>query len=306
MAKATIHQTVSVIGAGAMGAALARAFLAKKYQVTVWNRTAEKCKPLQAAGATLASSVAEAVAASRVIVACVINYDASNLLLRKKDVAAQLGGKVLVQLSSGTPREAREGEAWSKQTGVSYLDGAILAYPSQVGSKDCAILYSGRKDVFEGNRELLLSLGGAPMFVGDDVGNASALDQSILSFAAGAIVSFLHGAAISASEGIPINGYVSAAVPLLSVLEATMKTSEAMIQKGSYEGSEASLDTWTAVLEHIVRTSRENGIDRSLPEFLLGYFKKALADGRGSEEIAALFELLKSKRREQGSSKKEK
>ena len=55
-----------------------------------------------------------------------------------------------------------------------------------------------------------------------------------------------------------------------------------MIEKRSYDGSEASLDTWAAALEHIVQTSRENGIDRALPEFLLGYFKKAIAAGRGS------------------------
>jgi 3-hydroxyisobutyrate dehydrogenase-like beta-hydroxyacid dehydrogenase len=297
MAKATTHQTVSVIGAGAMGAALAKAFLAKKCRVAVWNRTAKKCEPLQAAGATLAPSVAAAVAASRVIVVCVSNYDVSNALLRKKDVASQLGGKVLVQFTTGTPREAREGEAWFKKTGTKYLDGAIMAYPSQVGSKDCTVLYSGPKDVFESNRQLLLSVGGAPMFVGENVGNASTLDQSVLSFAVGSIVSFLHGAAICASEGFPISGYVSAAVPLLPVIEATMKTSEAMIEKRNYGGSEASLNTWTAVLEHIVQTSRQNGIDRALPEFLMGYFKKALAAGRGSEEIAALFEFLRSKKR---------
>jgi hypothetical protein len=76
-----------------------------------------------------------------------------------------------------------------------------------------------------------------------------------------------------------------------------MKASEAMIQKRSYEGSEASLDTYAATLEHIVQTSRENGVDRALPEFLQGYFKKAQTAGRGSDEIAALFEFLKSKRR---------
>jgi 3-hydroxyisobutyrate dehydrogenase-like beta-hydroxyacid dehydrogenase len=304
MVKPGGHETVSVIGAGAMGAALAKAFLAKRCRVTVWNRTEAKCKPLQAGGATLAPSVAAAVAASRVIIVCVINYDVSNSLLRKKDVASQLGGKVLVQLTTGTPREAREGEAWSKKTGMKYLDGAIIAYPSQVGSKDCSVLYSGTKDVFEANRQLLLSLGGAPMFVGDNVGNASALDQSLLSFGVGSIVSFLHGAAICASEGFPISGYVSAAVPSLSVIEATMKSSETMIEKRSYEGSQASLNTWTAVLEHVVQTSRENGIDRALPELLMGYFKKALAAGRGSEEIAALFEFLKSKKGKQRSPKR--
>ena len=304
MARVKNHETVSVIGAGAMGAALAKAFLANRCRVTVWNRTAERCKPLQAAGATVATSVAAAVGASRVIVVCVINYEVGNSLLRRKEVASQLGGKVLVQLSTGTPREARESEAWSNKVGVSYLDGAIMAYPKQVGSKECTILYSGSKDIFEANKALLLSLGGVPMFVGDDVGHASTLDQSLLSSAVGAIVSFLHGAAICASEGFPISGYVSAAVPLLSLLEETMKTSGVMIQKRSYEGSEASLNTWTAALEQIVRTSRENGVDRALPEFLLGYFKKALAAGRGSEEIAALFEFLKSKKGEQRSSKR--
>jgi 3-hydroxyisobutyrate dehydrogenase-like beta-hydroxyacid dehydrogenase len=304
VAKAKSHETVSVVGAGAMGAALAKAFLAKKCRVTVWNRSAEKCRPLQAAGATLAPSLAAAVAASRVTVVCVSNYDVSNAMLRKKDVASQLGGKVLVQLTTGTPREAREGEAWSKKTGMKYLDGAIMAYPSQVGSKDCTILYSGPQNVFEANRKLLLSLGGAPTFVGDNVGNASILDQSLLSFVVGSILSFLHGAAICASEGFPISGYVSAAAPVLSLVEVTMKTSETMIQRKSYEGSEASLNAWTAALEHIVRTSRENGVDRALPEFLLSYFKKALAAGRGSEEIAALFEFLKSKRGSRGRSKK--
>jgi len=70
-----------------------------------------------------------------------------------------------------------------------------------------------------------------------------------------------------------------------------------MIQKGSYAGREASLNTGAAILGLIVRTNRESGIDRALPEFLLGYFRKALAAGRGSEEGAALFEFLKKKRK---------
>jgi hypothetical protein len=53
-----------------------------------------------------------------------------------------------------------------------------------------------------------------------------------------------------------------------------------------------------------VQTSAENRIDRALPEFLMGYFKKALPAGRGSEEIAALFEFLRSKKGEQRSSKR--
>jgi 3-hydroxyisobutyrate dehydrogenase-like beta-hydroxyacid dehydrogenase len=305
MATTTTYPTVSVIGAGAMGSALAKAFLANGYQVTVWNRTAKKCRALEEAGATVATSVAAAVTASRVIVVCVINYDVSDSLLRNKDVAGKPAGKLLVQLSSGTPREARDGEAWAKKAGVAYLDGAIMAYPKDVGSQECTILYSGRQKVFEAHKKLLLSLGGATVFVGDDIGSASTLDQSVLSFYYGSVIFFLHGAAICESEGFPISTYVSTLVPLLPVISDTMKTWEPMIQKGSYAGREASLNTGAAILGLIARTSRENGIDRALPEFLLGYVRKALAAGRGSEEGAALFEFLKKKRkRELGSRRK--
>ena len=40
-----------------------------------------------------------------------------------------LRGKVLVQLSSGTPDEAREMESWARPRGIDYLDGAIMNYP---------------------------------------------------------------------------------------------------------------------------------------------------------------------------------
>ena len=48
MTNAKRHETVSVLGAGAMGAALAQAFLAKKYRVTVGTeprRSANRSKP---------------------------------------------------------------------------------------------------------------------------------------------------------------------------------------------------------------------------------------------------------------------
>ena len=43
---------VSVIGLGAMGAVLAQHLLDKGFDVSVWNRTAEKAQPLVRQGAS--------------------------------------------------------------------------------------------------------------------------------------------------------------------------------------------------------------------------------------------------------------
>jgi len=103
---------ISVIGLGAMGSALARALLEAGHDVTVWNRTPQKMEPLAALGAEGAQSVAVAVQASPVIMVCVDNYAATNQQLAGDDVVPHLSGRTVIQLSTGTPKEARDSEAW--------------------------------------------------------------------------------------------------------------------------------------------------------------------------------------------------
>ncbi|MEK7600093.1 MAG: NAD(P)-dependent oxidoreductase [Patescibacteria group bacterium] len=47
---------IAVIGTGIMGSGIASNYLENGYQVTIWNRSLEKTKDLQAAGATIATS----------------------------------------------------------------------------------------------------------------------------------------------------------------------------------------------------------------------------------------------------------
>src|SRR4051812_28976021 len=95
---------VSVIGLGKMGAALASTLLQSGRSVTVWNRSADKAAALVEAGATLAPSVAAAVAASPVTVTCVKSHYTTAELLRP--VGAVLAGKTIIDRSTGGAKEA--------------------------------------------------------------------------------------------------------------------------------------------------------------------------------------------------------
>lgn len=103
-------QTVSVVGLGNMGTALAQAFLAHHHRVTLWNRSPRKCDLLRSLGANVAESVASAVAANDVVVVCVLDYKVSDSLIHTPEVSMKLKGKVVLQLSTGTPQDARGGE----------------------------------------------------------------------------------------------------------------------------------------------------------------------------------------------------
>ncbi|MBW4577952.1 MAG: NAD(P)-binding domain-containing protein [Tildeniella nuda ZEHNDER 1965/U140] len=93
----------SVIGLGTMGSTLAQLLLQNGYRVTVWNRTIAKAKSLVQAGAVLAPNAAAAVSASPIIVVCVHDYSATNQILATKEVAAALAGRILIQLTTGSP-----------------------------------------------------------------------------------------------------------------------------------------------------------------------------------------------------------
>lgn len=295
MTDISTRQTVSVIGLGLMGSALAKAFLANHHHVTVWNRTASKCEPLAQAGAEVAPSVAAAVAASQVVVVCLLDYSTSNALLGMPDVTANLRGKVVVQLATGTPREARDGETWANQRGIAYLDGAIMSYPKGIGTPECTILFAGPARVFEANKDLLLSLGGNGLFVGEQISTACVLDSSLLSFYYGAMFGFFQGAALCEAEGVSLDDYLANASAILPVVGDTMQLSIGMIDNGNYEGSEAAIVTHAAALAHISQLIHETGVDRALTECVSGYFTKAVAAGHGQDELPAVFECFRKR-----------
>jgi 3-hydroxyisobutyrate dehydrogenase-like beta-hydroxyacid dehydrogenase len=118
---------VSVIGLGMMGSTLAGAFLNGGHPTTVWNRAAEKADPLLRKGATRAAAVVEAVSGSPVVVVCVSDYETVHEVL--EPVGDDLSGRVIVNLTSGTPEQARETAVWATRRGADYLDGAIWPSP---------------------------------------------------------------------------------------------------------------------------------------------------------------------------------
>lgn len=280
---------VSVIGLGDMGAALVRALLGKGYRVTVWNRTGAKAEPLIQRGATLAPDVAAAISASPVVIICVSDYDVTHRLLETGDVA----GRVLVQLSTGTPQEARDGEAWARERGAEYLDGAIFAMPKQVGKPDTPIYVSGAAEAFQKSKPLLRALAGNLQYTGESVGEASAWDLAFLSHVFGGFLGFLHGARIFETEGIRVDALGSLLADIAPVIGEMMRHASNAIQADDYSNPESSLQTSGYALDLLLKQARESGISSDFPALGASLFQKGVEAGYGLEETAALIKVLR-------------
>jgi 3-hydroxyisobutyrate dehydrogenase-like beta-hydroxyacid dehydrogenase len=288
-----MKKEVSVIGLGAMGSTLARLLLRSGYRVTVWNRTSTKAELLVRDGAVLAPSAASAVGASPIVVVCVYDYGVTNEILGTKEVASELAGRVLVQLTTGSPQEAREGEVWARQQGAEYLDGAIQAGPSQMARPDTTILVSGAESAFRRSEPVLKVFGGNLKYLGEQVGAASAMDLATLSYVYGAGMGFFHGARIAESEGFHVNDYGSLVAEISPSFGEFFKHEGAVIQSGNYEISESPLKISVEATERLAQAARERRINAEFPTFVAGIFKRAAAAGYENEEVAALIKVLR-------------
>lgn len=285
---------VSVIGLGAMGSALARALLGDEHRVTVWNRTSSKAESLVRNGAALAPDLASAVVASPVVLVCVDNYDVTRAILSVMDVRRGLSGRVLVQLSTGTPQEARDGERRARDSAAAYLDGAILAYPDQIGTPEAALFVAGPETTFRRCEPLLHSLAGGLTHVGEQIGAASALDCAVLSFVFGALLGTLHGTRICEVEGLHVDEFGSMVAELVPVIGREVKQLSERIHAGHYDGSQAALLTYAAAAVRLVQQARDSGINPEFPAFSSAILHKGVNAGFGSEDLAALIKVLRT------------
>lgn len=287
---------IAVIGTGRMGSALAGAFLGAGLTTHVWNRTAARLVPLTTRGALAAASVRDAAAAADIIVVNVSDYAAADLVLRVDAVIEALRGKTLVQLTGGSPRQARDTAAWAHQHGIGYLDGAIMATPDLVGTDHCTVLYSGSRALFDTHASTLRALGSAATFVGDDAGHASTLDVALLTCMWGSLFGALHGVSVIQAEQFPVARFVDSIRPMLPLINTWTLDVIERIRDGRLNGDEqtpASIDTHHGSLLHLLEICRDRGIHAAVPDAFDGIFRRAIAAGRGKDDFAALDAFMR-------------
>ncbi|MER2220935.1 MAG: NAD(P)-binding domain-containing protein, partial [Rhodococcus sp. (in: high G+C Gram-positive bacteria)] len=193
---------VSILGTGLMGTALAQALIRSGTKVTVWNRTADRALPLAATGATVAESPQSAIAASPLIVISLLNYEIAKDVVTEAD---SIAGKIIVNTATGTPEEANQFAEWIAGRGARYLDGAIAAYPEDIGTESSGINYSGDEDVWEDVQSLLTPIAAQSRYVGARPGAANVIDAAMAgAFFNVALGAFHEAAAYVRSEDVAI------------------------------------------------------------------------------------------------------
>ena len=284
---------VTVIGLGPMGQAMVHALLAGGHQVTVWNRTPSRASDVVAAGATLAGSPADAVAASKLVLLSLTDYQAMYDILGPATEA--LAGRTVVNLSSDSPDRTREGAAWAARHGARFLTGGVMTPAPMVGTEVAYVYYSGPAEVLEADRETLAEIG-APHYLGDDPGLAQLMYQANLDVFLTSLAALMHATALLESGGI------RATVALPELMRTLTGTAEmldagedtaAQIEAGEHPGDLSTVTMMGATADHIVAASDAAGVDRGLPTAVQAYYTWAREHGHGGDNWTRIIDAMR-------------
>ncbi|MBT8437844.1 MAG: NAD(P)-binding domain-containing protein [Gammaproteobacteria bacterium] len=279
---------ITFVGLGLMGAAIALRAQQDDQDMTVWNRSPEKMQPFVERGAQSANSIQDAVASSPILVICIEDYGITRAILDVDEVRSALQDRIVIQLSTGTPRDAVESETWFRSQGARYIDGAILGGPGNLNTENARILFAGPEDAFAEAEESLKSLCYNIQYVGDNIRAAAALDLGWLCRHYGMFLGMGHAAVLCESEEVGLD--------LLAGVIPESEYAHHYIQKvadGNYTDTTATLDTWATAFESISRQAMDAGINDELPQLMSSLFDRARKAGLGDEDITALVKVLR-------------
>lgn len=287
--------TIGFFGAGRMASALVRVLLKHGHDVHVWNRTADKAQALAEFGAKPHPTAQSAAAAAEIVIVNLLDYDVADAQLRRPEVIEALKGKLLVQLTSGSPKTARDTGLWATAEGIAYLDGAIMATPNFIGGPQTLILYGGSGEHYRRYEPVFAALGGRSAFIDEDFGAASALDSALLGQMWGTLFGTLQALAINRAEHVDPQTYAIYLALFQPVIDGAKQDLMQRVRDGRDRGDEATLATIAAhntAFQHLRHINAEQRINPAIADTFSSLFAAAIANGHAEDDFAVLARFM--------------
>ncbi|ORA24137.1 NAD(P)-dependent oxidoreductase [Mycobacterium aquaticum] len=281
------NTSVTVLGLGAIGAAVARTLASAGKTVTVWNRSADKAQALAEAGATVAATPAEAIAASPITVVCLWDYQSTDDIFQQDGVAEALRGKVIAQLCTGSSEEATRQANWVEARGASFLAGGVMCFPRAIGAEDTRILYSGDPAVFQQHADLLSVIAPAQKHVGNRAGDAAPVYLALWTFYFSGLGGFLDGLSLLAAYDLTKDNIRELVAPMAAKLVDGVQDLVTRLDSGNFVGDQTNISSMASGLSFSCDQIREKGIQPRMLDSFVELLKAAEDLGRGQEDVAA-------------------
>ncbi|MFJ7012483.1 NAD(P)-dependent oxidoreductase [Streptomyces albogriseolus] len=281
--------TVTVLGTGIMGAAMARNLLRAGHTVRAWNRTRAKADPLAADGAHVVGAPAEAVESADVVLTML--YDGPATLETMRAAAPALPrGAVWAQCTTSGIEDVAEMAAFARDHGLRFYDAPVLGTRKPAEDGQLTVLAAGPAEGRDTVAPVFDAVGARTVWTGEDGAAASATRLKLVAnswvlaatAAAGETLALARALDVAPDDffgliaGGPLDmGYLHAKARL--ILEERLSPAQFAVKTAA---KDAGL---------IVRAGERHGARLDVAAASARRLERAAAQGHGDEDMAAAY-----------------
>jgi 3-hydroxyisobutyrate dehydrogenase len=282
--------TIAVLGAGRMGAPMARNLLAAGFAVSVWDRTPEKAHPLSDSGARLFHSPAETVDGAEVVLTMLPNGPITDDVMSDTDgaLASLRPGSVWLQMGTVGIEWADRLARRASDHGIEFVDAPVSGSDGPAREGTLVVLASGPDEVHDRVDPVFDAIGKQTLWLGP-AGDGSRFKLVLNNWLATVVEGVAETIALAETLGLDADLVPDtlAESPLGSPY--AVAKGRAMVERHFEPGFTLGLAFKDIGLA--LDAAEANGLDLAITKSIVGRWDRAIADGLGDEDVSAVIKV---------------
>ena len=284
---------IGFIGIGAMGHPMAKNLIDAGFDVTVWNRTAEKCQPLVSAGAGCAESPADCASAD-VLITMLADDAALDSVLRGHDLIDAMGADTvhvnMATISTATATDLAERHA---AAGKSYVAAPVLGRPDLAAAAKLNIVAAGPAQGIERARPALETIGARVWPCGEEPVRANAIKLATNTMLVAAVESMAEATSMTSAHGIEPGDFLEIITNSIFSCPAYLGYAPAM-EKREYDNPQGfKLKLGAKDIDLALAAAHACNVPMPMSATARERLAEAMAAGHGEKDLSALAETAR-------------
>jgi 3-hydroxyisobutyrate dehydrogenase len=284
-------QRIALLGLGTMGMGMAANWLAKGFELSVWNRTPQRADALVRQGARLAASPAEAARDADVIVAMVADDEASRQVWLGPDGALDgaRAGAIIIESSTLTPKWVRDLAAMAAGRGCRLIDAPVGGSKAAAAGGQLIFFAGGDASALEEARPVLEAVGQRINHLGPTGAGANwkLINNMLVAVHLAALGKAMALAERSGFDREQAAQLILASAAASPIVQGKIKR----MLEHEYGDPDFSVKLMLKDAGYAIELADELGMRPGIIEGAAAEFERAVEEGLGEMDVAAIAEI---------------
>jgi len=282
--------TITLLGTGLLGRAIAERLQSVGHTVTVYNRTTTKALPLQSCGITVVTRPEEAIAQADCVVLMLADAAAIRAVLLTPTSLAVLRSKTVIQMGTIAQDESLALQAEIERVGGSYCEAPVLGSVAEAQAGTLLVMVGGTEGQFVQWGPLFRSLGREPRLIGP-AGKAASLKLALNQLIVAEISAFALSLGLVQRAGVPVETFMAILRESALFAPAFEKKLPRLLTR-DYQHPNFSTRHLLKDAELFLREASGYALTTSSLEGIRPLLERSIEQGLGDSDYSAIFEVI--------------